>query len=288
MNLAFVRYFLALAETSSFTSAAERCHVTQPTLSAGIARLEDELGTRLFDRGRRTALTAAGQRFLPHARAMTEAWKLARTESRAAGRQRVLRVAITSTLAIGPALQWLAAARAREPFDPEVSEGTAEAVAERWRRGRCDIALFPVRRPMAGERVASLLREPYVLAAANTHRIATRDRWSVRELAETPFVLRAACEAQEDAQKIFAGDGVRPRVVLRSTDEERCAAAVLAGLAVSFMPRSLLRPGMSTASIREVALERRVMLAWRSEAEAEVAAAIREQAVAGDRLAFAR
>ncbi len=288
MNLAFVRYFLAVVETSSFTTAAERCHVTQPTLSAGIARLEDELGARLFDRGRRTALTVAGQHFLPHARAMVEAWKLARAESHSAGRQRLLRVAVASTLAIGPAMQWLAMAKAREPFDVEVSEGTAEAVAERWRRGRCDIALFPIRQTMAGDRVASLVREPYVLAAANTHRIATRDRWSVRELADTPFVLRAACEAHEDAQKVFDAEGVRPRIVLRSADEERCAAAVLAGLGVCFMPRSLLRAGMSTASIREVALERRLMLAWRSSAEAEIAAAIREQATGGDRLAFAR
>ena len=55
MNLAFIRYFLAVAETASFTTAAERCHVTQPTLSAGIARLEHEMGARLFDRGRRAA-----------------------------------------------------------------------------------------------------------------------------------------------------------------------------------------------------------------------------------------
>jgi len=68
MNLTFLRYFLAVADTSSFTVAAERCHVTQPTLSSGVARLEEELGTRLFDRGRRTRLTIAGQRLLPHAR----------------------------------------------------------------------------------------------------------------------------------------------------------------------------------------------------------------------------
>jgi DNA-binding transcriptional LysR family regulator len=79
MNLTFLRYFLAVTDTSSFTVAAERCHVTQSTLSAGIARLEEELGTRLFDRGRRTGLTVAGQRLLPHARAMIEAWQAAAT-----------------------------------------------------------------------------------------------------------------------------------------------------------------------------------------------------------------
>ena len=75
MNLVFIRYFLAVAETGSFTAAAERCHVTQPTLSAGVARLEEEIGARLFDRSRRAALTAAGQKLLPHARAMVEAWQ---------------------------------------------------------------------------------------------------------------------------------------------------------------------------------------------------------------------
>lgn len=61
MNLAFIRYFLAVAETGGFTAAAERCHVTQPTLSAGIGRLEEEIGARLFDRSRRAALTAAAE-----------------------------------------------------------------------------------------------------------------------------------------------------------------------------------------------------------------------------------
>ncbi|MBM3647311.1 MAG: LysR family transcriptional regulator, partial [Alphaproteobacteria bacterium] len=70
MNLSFIRYFLAVADSGSFTAAAERCHVTQPTLSAGIARLEEEVGTRLFERGRRSELSAAGQRLLPHARTM--------------------------------------------------------------------------------------------------------------------------------------------------------------------------------------------------------------------------
>jgi DNA-binding transcriptional LysR family regulator len=118
--------------------------------------------------------------------------------------------------------------------------------------------------------------------------VATRDRWSAKDLADTPFVLRAACEATQEAARLFAAGGVRPRVVLRSADEERCAAAVLAGLGVSLMPRSLLRAGMAAAEIREVALERRLMLAWRPDADPEIAGALREAATGDDRLAFAR
>jgi DNA-binding transcriptional LysR family regulator len=280
VNLAFVRYFVAVVDTGSFTAAAERCHVTQPTLSAGIARLEDEMGTRLFDRGRRAALSSAGHRLLPHARTMLETWQAARAESRSSRRPRLLRVAIGSTVPISAAMAWLASAQRRIGVELEIAEGTAEAVAERWRRGRCDLALFATRLSLTAPNSVSLWREPYVLAAATTHRAATRDHWSVADLADTAFVLRAGCEAHADAERLFASHGVRPRAVLRSADEERCALAVLEGLGVSLMPRSLLRPGLAAAAIREVELERRVVLAWREAMESDLVAGFRETALA--------
>lgn len=298
MNLVFIRYFLAVADTGNFTEAAERCHVTQPTLSAGIARLEEEIGSRLFDRGRRTALSAAGQRLLPHARTMVEAWRLARAEQRSSGRTRFIRVALASTLPVTSAMQWLATAQRQAAFDVEISEGTAEAVADRWRRRRCDVALFAVREAMTATNATSLWREPYGLASAPDHLMATRDHWSIKDLAGTPFILRAACEAHADATRLAAAEGVRPRAVLRSADEERCAAAVLAGLGVSLIPRSLLRPGMASAEIREFALERRVMLGWREDLDGKLLTVLRDTAAAHPwpgrsgvrdaRLAFAR
>ncbi|MBV9017636.1 MAG: LysR family transcriptional regulator [Alphaproteobacteria bacterium] len=281
MNMTFLRYFMAVADSSSFTVAAEHCHVTQPTLSAGIARLEEELGARLFDRGRRTGLTAAGQRLLPHARAMIEEWHAARAEQRVDHRPRLVRIAIASTVPIMRTLAWLSAAGRHEGLEFEISEGTAVAVAERWRRARCDVALFPSRDTLAATNAIALWREPYLLAAATNHRIATRARWSIGELSDTPFILRAACEAHSDAEHLFARHGVRPRAVLRSADEERCAGAVLAGLGVCLMPQSLLRDGMVSAEIRELGLERRVMLAWRKSADEAIVTALREAATAG-------
>jgi DNA-binding transcriptional LysR family regulator len=285
MNLAFLRYFLALADTSSFTVAAERCHVTHATLSSGIARLEEEFGARLFDRGRRTGLTLAGQRLLPHARAMIEAWQAARAEQRVSRRSRLVRVAIASTVPIMRTLAWLSAAQSHESLEFEISEGSADAVAERWRRGRCDVALFPIRDTLTAANAISLWREPYLLAAATNHRIASRDRWSIEELGDTPFILRAACEAHDEAQRLFARHRVRPRAVLRSADEERCAGAVLAGLGVCLLPRSLLRAGMASAEIRELGLERRVMLAWCEGADEEIIAALRQTATGGPLMA---
>src|SRR6202790_3254374 len=71
MELHQLRYFCAVAETGSFSRAAEQSHVSQPSLSQQILNLEGELGARLFDRlGRSIRLTDVGKTFLPRARAV--------------------------------------------------------------------------------------------------------------------------------------------------------------------------------------------------------------------------
>jgi LysR family transcriptional regulator, hydrogen peroxide-inducible genes activator len=71
MELHQLRYFCAVADTASFSRAAVQSHVSQPSLSQQILKLEDELGARLFDRlGRSVRLTDLGKTFLPRARAV--------------------------------------------------------------------------------------------------------------------------------------------------------------------------------------------------------------------------
>ena len=79
MELHQLRYFCAVAETGSFSRAAEQSHVAQPSLSQQIAKLENELGARLFDRlGRSVRLTDLGKTFLPRARAVLRELEAAR------------------------------------------------------------------------------------------------------------------------------------------------------------------------------------------------------------------
>jgi len=74
MDISSLQAFLAVAETGSFSRAADRLFITQPAVSKRIAALEDELHTKLFDRiGRRVALTEAGQALLPRARRLLAA-----------------------------------------------------------------------------------------------------------------------------------------------------------------------------------------------------------------------
>src|SRR6185437_10847526 len=79
MEIHQLRYFCAIVETGSFSRAAERCRIAQPSLSQQVLKLEEELGARLFDRlGRSVRLTEAGNAFLPHARAMLHQVEAAR------------------------------------------------------------------------------------------------------------------------------------------------------------------------------------------------------------------
>jgi LysR family transcriptional regulator, hydrogen peroxide-inducible genes activator len=76
-----LRYFLAVTQTGRFTAAAKQCNVSQPSLSIQIAKLEDELGGPLFERGKKgIKLTSRGEMFLPRAKAILGEMESARKE----------------------------------------------------------------------------------------------------------------------------------------------------------------------------------------------------------------
>ena len=66
MNFSQLKFLKATSELKSFSKAAQYCHVTQPTLSNGVSKIEQELGERIFDRTTRTVgLTKFGEMLLP-------------------------------------------------------------------------------------------------------------------------------------------------------------------------------------------------------------------------------
>ena len=195
---------------------------------------------------------------------MTEEWRFARAEQRSDRRSRLVRIGLASTLPTMTAMRWFQAVQRQLAVDLEISEGAADAVAERCRRGRCDVALYATREPGQGENAVTLWREPYVLAAATEHLVATRDRWSVKDLAEAPFVLRAACEGTMRRSACSPARAsapapccVRPTGALRGGGAGRIGSQPGAALSAA------TRHGCS--GIREVALDRRAVLAWQPE-----------------------
>src|SRR5690349_17880238 len=102
MEMHQLRYVVAVARAGTFSRAAEQCHVSQPSLSQQIMKLEDELGERLFDRLKREArLTAAGEAFLHRAVRILEEVDAAKREATDAKEmlRGVLNVGVLPTIA---------------------------------------------------------------------------------------------------------------------------------------------------------------------------------------------
>ena len=95
-----LRYFLAVVDTGTFSQAAVRCGVSQPTVSSGIARLEEETGEVLFQRSsRRVELTRAGARLLPHARSIEAEFLKAQNALSSVTPAALVRIGVASTIA---------------------------------------------------------------------------------------------------------------------------------------------------------------------------------------------
>src|SRR4051812_37857799 len=161
-----LRYFVAVADETSFTRAAAGLHIAQQSLSQQITVLERALGTRLFDRDARGArLTAVGQLFLPEARAvLARAEEAVATLGRAVrgeiGSVRLVFLATTANYLLPPVV------RAVREWFPDLAVTTAEAsIAELvagLREGRFDLAF--TRPPLVGDLVSRTLLTEEVCA----------------------------------------------------------------------------------------------------------------------------
>lgn len=145
MQIDWIDTFLDLIETRSFHRTAERCHVTQSTVSARVQALETALGTRLFVRSRAGAdLTTEGLKFEAHARGLRHAWAEAERAVQPAGTAAVvLRIGIQNDLAAGSIGDWVSHFRRALPdcafyLEPDYSVQMCRDVE----RGALDFAVL--------------------------------------------------------------------------------------------------------------------------------------------------
>lgn len=173
-----MRYVVAVAELGSFTRAAERCFVVQSALSHQIARLEKELGARLFERtSRRVRLTPAGAAFLPAARQCLDAAERAAAEVAAAvgevrGR---LTVGLIPTVAAVDVPAVLKDFHQRHPkARVNLSMGASDELVEQVRQGEIEVAFLgvPVTASPRGVMARELARERLIAVVSPAHPLA--------------------------------------------------------------------------------------------------------------------
>ncbi len=256
-----LRYFLAVAETGNFSRAARSVAVTQPTLSAGIAKLERELGARLFDRDRqRVALTPAGSRFLVRARRIAAEYEHALVELAEPAEPSLLRVGVLNTIPTHLIGRALAEHRERSGETLELLDGSERDLAERLERGRIDVALTVVRPHHARYQPEVLSRERYMMVLPPGHPLAGEREVLAEQLAQDRMALRRHCEALPEINRFFTQRGVRPRFVLKTTSDERVLSVIRSGAGVGMMPEGFADGSVRFVAVRDFELTREVGL----------------------------
>ncbi|QES45527.1 LysR family transcriptional regulator [Streptomyces venezuelae] len=243
MDLQQMRYVVAVAETASFTRAAERCHVVQSALSHQVAKLEKELGTRLFERtSRKVWLTRAGEAFLPAARQALEAAERARAEVAAAtGEVRgKLTVGSIPTVAAVDLPAVLRDYRVRYPqVRITLRAGSSERLVEQVREGVVDAAFLGVQpgfRPQ-GVRDRELAHGQHVAVVAPGHPLAAEEEVDLRRLADETFVdFAEGSAARSQSDDAFAAAGVPREVAFEVSGVELMSRMVRHGLGIALLP----------------------------------------------------
>jgi LysR family transcriptional regulator, hydrogen peroxide-inducible genes activator len=241
MELHQLRYFCAVADSGSFSRAAEHSHVSQPSLSQQILKLEAELGVRLFDRlGRSVRLTEVGKAFLPRALSVLRELEAARSEvveskESVSGQVSVGVIPTVSPYFLPPVLA--AFAKLFPKATVTVLEEITPVLLERLRAGSIDIAVLAL--PVRGHEfeASPLVTEPLFAALPKNHRLARNSSIALRELRKEPFLLlRDGHCFRENAVAACDRARVSPQVVFESGQFSSLLGLVGAGVGVSLVP----------------------------------------------------
>ncbi|MBD1544334.1 LysR family transcriptional regulator [Arthrobacter sp. IA7] len=253
MELRQIEAFLAVAEELHFGRAAHRLRMAQSPLSQTIRKLENELGSDLFERNTRSvALTTAGVAFLPHARRIIDELDLARRSAVTEPGTFYGRLSIGFSGALNhrtlPPLT--RALRNRYPsLDLTLTGGllTQDAV-QQLRNGSLDLAFVGLPLDAGALATRPIALEQLGAAVPVDHPLAERPAIGLAELSDDGFVTMRAAQGSTLREGIFAAcaaAGFRPRVAQEVTDPYTALSLVAGGVGVSLMPASVasIMPG---------------------------------------------
>jgi len=246
MEMHQLRYVVAVARARNFSRAAEQCHVSQPSLSQQIQKLEEELGERLFDRMKREVkLTAHGEAFLPRALRILEEVDLARRE--ASDAHRLLRgrliVGVLPTIApyLLPAV--LGDFAKRFPGVEIVVEEETTALLLKL-ANECEIDFGVASRPIQDRRmeVKDLFTEELRLALPPRHPLTRKRTVRLADLEKEPFIVMKEGHCLGDQVLNFCERrDLKPTISFRSAQLETIQALVHSGVGISLVPEMAAR-----------------------------------------------
>lgn len=241
LKLKDLRYLVALADTRHFGRAAQRCFVSQPTLSAQLRKLEEYLGGELVERQpRHVTLTELGEQVVASARRILQESDEIVTLARRGGDPLAgkLKVALIPTIGpyllprIAPAIR-----RALPRLQMLLYEFRTGALLERLRAGELDLGILALPVDLDGLATRELFDEPFMVALPSQHRLAGRRSIATAELkGETLLLLEDGHCLRDQALEVCSRIDVRESQDFRATSLETLRQMVAAGLGVTLLP----------------------------------------------------
>ena len=272
MELRQLRYFIAVAEMRSFTKAAARCGVSQPSLSQQIQKLEGDLGETLVDRlGRGLRLTEAGTALYERATAIVDAADDARQIVQQGADWQSGTVSIGAIHSVAPYLLPQVVARLNERLPRAqvmVEERLTEQLVERCLAGELDVALvaLPIAEPRV--RLQPLFREKLLAVVPTGSKLARRKQLSLDDLMTEPFVLldEMHCLGQQTL-RLCTDHNCTPAVSCRTAQLLTVQEFVSLGRGVSLVPEMAARGDHDRRRVyrplRGTSFEREIAAMWR-------------------------
>jgi DNA-binding transcriptional LysR family regulator len=248
MEMHQIRYFLAVARTLNFTEAADECHVSQPSLSRAIIKLEEELGGDLFRRERGlTHLTDLGRMMQPLLQQTFDAASSAKTlaSSYRKGGTAPLRLAISETINMRVLLEPLAGLTEALPgLELKFFRGTAGEVAEHIKTGGSELGIAgPLAESWDRFKSWNLFARTFRLLVHKSHRLANNRSIAIRDLDGERLFGRPYCEVADRFAALLAANGIHQASYDTLASDADALELIGANLGVGILPATSPRQG---------------------------------------------
>jgi LysR family hydrogen peroxide-inducible transcriptional activator len=277
MNLRDLKYIIAVAETRHFGKAAQRCFVSQPTLSGQIKKLEDELGVAIFERTNRSVeITPVGEEIVAHARRMMEQadviYQTARThQDPLAGPLRIGAIPTLSPYLMPLILEPLK--KQHPQMKLVLSEELTDTLLDRLHDHEIDAALLATTVDAPDIETLPLFDEPFWVAYPRNHGLYEMDRITQRDLDKENILLLAEghCLAEQAMDVCHMKERHAPGEMadLRAASLETLLQLVGAGYGITLVPALAMRgtwtsgSGVVAQPLKSANASRRVSLVFR-------------------------
>lgn len=241
MEFQQLRYICAVAETSSFSRAAERCRVAQPSLSQQVLKLEKDLGAKLFDRlGRSVCLTEAGRAFLPHARAILTQMETARSSvaDKIADVRGSVAVGVIPTIAPYLMPRYTTAFAKKFPeANLRIVEETTPILVEGLQNLSIDLAILALPLRHKDLELFPIRTEPLFVVLPRSHPRAAAESLALKDLRGEAFVMLRDGHCFRDLSIAACTHArITPHIAFESGQFSSLFGMVAAGVGISLVP----------------------------------------------------